>query len=169
MPRRLVALAFALCAGMATAGPAGVPLPFEPVQVGQGTLRFVGMRIYDAELWAPAMDWRPDAPYVLQLTYARAIRAEALVKSTLEEISVQGHLPPQRRQAWEASLLSLFPDVKAGDRLAAVRLPGQGVSFHAGTRELGRIDDEAFAEAFFAIWLGPQTRKPALRARLLGG
>jgi hypothetical protein len=62
---------------------------------------------------------------------------------------------------------ALFPDVEAGDRLTGVRIPGSGVAFYKGTRRLGQIDDEAFADAFFGIWLHPATRAPDLRARLL--
>ncbi len=160
----LLALAFP-----ASAAPAGVPLPFEPAQVGQGTLRFLGLRVYDATLWAPGGTWRPDAPYALELAYARKVDRARLAASTVNEIRKQRKLPQAVLADWERQLLSLFPDVEAGDRIAAVRIPGQGVSFHAGARPLGRIGDESFAESFFAIWLDASTSVPALRDRLLGG
>jgi hypothetical protein len=158
--------ALALPAG---AGPAGVTLPFETAQVGQGTLRFLGLRIYDATLWAPGGRWRPDAPYALELTYARKIDRSRLAASTVSEIRKQRNLPQPLLADWEKQLATLFPDVKPGDRISAIRIPGQGVSFHAGPRPLGRIGDEAFAESFFAIWLDARTSVPALRDRLLGG
>jgi hypothetical protein len=153
----------------ASAAPAGVPLPFEPAQVGQGTLRFLGLRIYDATLWAPGGTWRPHAPFALELTYARKVDRTRLAASTVNEIRKQSKLPQAVLADWERQLVSLFPDVEPGDRIAAIRIPGQGVSFHAGPRPLGRIRDETFAESFFAIWLDARTSAPALRERLLGG
>jgi hypothetical protein len=153
----------------ASAGPAGIALPFETVQIGQGTLRLFGLRIYDATLWAPGGRWRPDAPYALELTYARKIDRSKLAASTVSEIRKQRKLPQPVLADWERQLAEIFPDVEPGDRVAAIRIPGQGVSFHAGPRPLGRIGDEAFAESFFAIWLDASTSAPALRDRLLGG
>lgn len=153
----------------ASAGPAGITLPFETVQIGQGTLRLFGLRIYDATLWAPGGRWRPDAPYALELTYARKIDRSKLAASTVSEIRKQRKLPQPVLADWERQLAEIFPDVVPGDRVAAIRIPGQGVSFHAGPRPLGRIGDEAFAESFFAIWLDARTSVPALRERLLGG
>jgi hypothetical protein len=153
----------------ASAGPAGVPLPFDTAQVGQGTLRFLGLRIYDATLWAPAGTWRADAPFALELTYARKVDRSRLAASTVSEIRKQRTLPQAVLADWERQLAALFPDVEPGDRIVAIRIPGQGVIFHAPPRPLGRIGDEAFAESFFAIWLDARTSVPALRDRLLGG
>lgn len=166
---RLAAIALLLLAAPVCAGPAGVSLPFASVQVGHGTLRYFGLRIYDATLWAPDGKWRPDAPYALELAYAREFAGATLAASTVEEIRKQRKLPQPTLAAWEKQLKSLFPDVKPGDRLAAVRIPGEGVSFHAGSRTLGRVDDETFADSFFGIWLDARTAVPALRARLIGG
>lgn len=168
-PRLATACLLACLALPVGAGPAGVPLPFAAAPVGQGALKFLGMRVYDATLWAPGGRWRPDAPYALELTYARKLDRATLTSSTVKELRRQRQLSDARLQAWEQALQAVFPDVQPGDRLAAVRIPGEGVVFHAGPRMLGHIDDEAFAESFFAIWLGPATRSPELRERLLGG
>jgi len=153
----------------AWAGPAGVRLPFETARVGQGTLQYFGFRIYDATLWAPGGKWHADAPYALELAYAREFSGATLASSTVKQMRKQGRLPPPTLATWEKKLGAMLPDVKPGDRLAAIRIPGQGVSFHAGSRPLGQIGDEAFAESFFAIWLDTKTAVPALRSRLLGG
>lgn len=153
----------------AWAGPAGVRLPFESARVGHGTLHYFGFRLYDITLWAPDGKWRPDAPYALELAYAREFAGATLASSTVEQMRKQGRLLPPTLATWEKKLGAMLPDVKPGDRLAAIRIPGQGVSFHAGSRPLGQIGDEAFAESFFAIWLDARTAVPALRSRLLGG
>ena len=59
------------------------------------------------------------------------------------------------------------PDVKKGDRIVGVYQPGNGARFFFNGASRGEIRDAAFAERFFAIWLGPRTSEPAMRAALL--
>ena len=66
-------------------------------------------------------------------------------------------------------MLRSFVDVKPGDQLLGVYLPGIGVRFFARSGLTAEIRDEAFARAFFAIWLDARTRAPKLRENLLKG
>lgn len=145
------------------------PLPhltdFEAV--GSGTLRVFGLRIYDATLWSPSGGWAPGQPFALELRYARSFAGAAIARRSVEEMRAQRPYPAATLARWETQMRGLFPDVQAGDRLVGVRIPGEGAAFYSGTRKLGQIDDEAFADAFFGIWLAPTTRAPDLRARLL--
>jgi len=168
-PSLAAAVLLAALALPAAAAPAMPRLPFEPARVGQGRLDFLGLHLYDATLWAPEGRWRADAPYALEFVYARSFAGGTLASSTIGEMRRQRRLAPASLAAWGDRLKALLPDVRPGDRRAAVRIPGKGVAFQAGSRALGQIEDEAFAEAFFAIWLDPATRRPDLRARLLGG
>lgn len=64
----------------------------------------------------------------------------------------------------------IFPDVRAGERIVGMHLLEGAVFYHQAesrTRLLGRIDDPAFARAFFAIWLNSKSSAPELRAILL--
>lgn len=166
-PLRLALALLLLAAGSVFARPQA-PLPFEPNVVGAGTLRFMGFALYDGKLWSPSGRWDADAPYALELTYARAFDGEDIVRRSLDEIRRLRAPDEATLTRWEARLKAIFPDVKAGDRLTGVRLPGQGARFYVGERLLGRIDDESLAEAFFAIWFDPRTRAPDLRRKLLG-
>lgn len=145
------------------------PLPhlsnFEPV--GSGTMRFFGLRLYDATLWSPGGVWSANKPYALELAYARSFNGTAIVQRSIEEMRAQRPWPEATLARWEKDMRALFPDVKKGDRLIGVRQPGAGVTFYSGPLKLGQIDDETFAEAFFGIWLNPTTRAPDLRAQLL--
>jgi len=145
------------------------PLPQLPdfEAVGSGTMRFLGLRIYDATLWSPSGVWSADQPYALQLVYARSFDGAAIARRSVEEMRGQRAYPATTLARWEQQMRALFPDVKKGDRLIGVRQPGAGATFYSGTRKLGQIDDEAFADAFFGIWLNPSTSAPALRAQLL--
>lgn len=166
-PLRL-AFALLLCVtGAAWARPLPA-LPFEPVPVGAGTLRFLGLPLYDGRLWSPDGRWRVDAPFALELIYARGFDGEDIARRSIDEMRRLGDHAPSTLARWETQLRAVFPDVKPGDRLTGVRLPGAGVRFYAGTRHLGDIGDERFAEAFFGIWFDARTRAPDLRRKLLG-
>jgi hypothetical protein len=145
------------------------PLPhladFEAV--GSGTLRYFGLRIYDATLWSPGGVWTAGEPFALELRYARRFDGAAIARRSIDEIRAQRPYPDATLARWEAQMRAIFPDVQAGDRLTGVRMPGAGAAFYHGTRKLGQIDDEAFGDAFFGIWLHPATRAPDLRARLI--
>jgi len=138
------------------------PLPhlshFEAV--GSGTMRFFGLRIYDATLWSPGGVWSASQPYALELVYARSFDGSAIAQRSIEEMRAQRPWPEATLARWERDMRALFPDVEKGDRLIGVRIPGAGATFYSGSRKLGQIQDEAFAEAFFGIWLHPTTRAP---------
>ena len=161
-----LAAAALLAALAAQASPLPQLTDFKPV--GSGTLRFLGLPIYDATLWSPGGAWAANRPFALELRYARSFSGSAIARRSIEEIRGLRALPSATLMRWEQQMKALIPDVQAGDRLTAVRMPGKGVAFYRDTRKLGQIDDEAFAEAFFDIWLNPATRVPDLRARLLG-
>lgn len=63
-------------------------------------------------------------------------------------------------------MAGLFPDVRPGDAIIG-EYRSAGASFHFNGRLLGRIEEAAFARAFFAIWLDARTSAPDLRAALL--
>lgn len=145
------------------------PLPHLPnfEAVGSGTMRFFGLRIYDATLWSPGGVWSANQTYALELVYARSFDGAAIASRSIDEMRAQRAYPDATLARWEQQMRALFPDVKSGDRLTGVRIPGAGAAFYSGPRKLGQIDDETFANAFFGIWLDPATRAPGLRTRLL--
>ena len=137
---------------------------------GSGTLRFLGLEVYQAQLWVrPGFTPRTWAnqPLALELRYARAFSADAIAKRSLEEMQRQQALTGAQTRHWQAQLAALLPDVAAGDRLAGLYEPGQGVRFLFNGQAHGQIDDPLFARLFFGIWLSPQSSEPTLRAALL--
>lgn len=154
---------------LATSALHASPLPHLPSfeAVGSGTMRFFGLRLYDATLWSPGGVWSASQPYALELVYARSFDGGAIAQRSIEEMRAQRPWPEATLARWEKDMRALFPDVDKGDRLIGVRMPGAGATFYSGSRKLGQINDEAFADAFFGIWLNPATRAPGLRAQLL--
>lgn len=157
-------------ANVALPAPVAAELPGARLQ-GQGTLRFLGMHIYDARLWAPG-PVRPDSvertALALELQYARTLRGPLIAERSIEEMRRVGDFSPEQGQRWEAAMTRLFPDVRAGDRIFGLQRPGEGARFLFGERALGEVRDAEFARLFFGIWLSPRTSEPALRAALLG-
>lgn len=137
---------------------------------GSGTLRFLGMEVYQAKLWVQPgftpRTWTHQS-LALELRYARGFSARAIAGRSLEEMQRQQALTEAQTGHWQAQLAALLPDVAAGDRLVGLYQPGQGVRFLFNGQPRGQIDDPLFARLFFGIWLSPQSSEPTLRAALL--
>ena len=180
--RLVVALAVAVVvgAGLVRAAPQNTVAPPvftqqtlpDAVFIGQGQMRFLGLRIYDARLWSqPQFDAKNfDAyPLVLELAYHRAFTGQAIAQRSIHEIQRQGKLSPAQGQRWLQALAALLPDVQAGDRLTGLYKPGLGLRLWRGQQALGTINDAELARRFFGIWLSPRTSEPSLRSALLAG
>lgn len=151
----------------------------EPREVGRGTLRFLGMRVYEAILWtagapravAPESVLAPfDRDFALELVYAMSLAGARIAERSDQEIGRQ----PDRGSAveranWLARMRAIFPDVRAGDRITGIYRVGGPTRFLLNDKPLGEVDDPAFGRAFFGIWLDPRTSEPALREALLRG
>lgn len=147
---------------------------------GEGDFRWFGLRIYRAQLWVAAPWPEPQRgsepapwlaqPFVLQIQYYRAISREQFVDATLEEIERihGGRYQPEQLARWRAALMAMWQDVQAEDVLSALHQPGTGCRFYARTQVLGELADADFAEAFFSIWLHPNSRDRGLRRQLIG-
>ncbi len=170
-----------LAAGAALASPVWAQAAAAPAELaadlpqarlqGSGRLRFLGLRIYDIRLWAGASpvaaQWA-GVPLALELEYARNLGGTQIAERSLVEMRRLAEPPADTAERWLAAMKKMFPDVKEGDRITGLNLPGQGARFfHNGTLR-GEVRDTEFARLFFGIWLSPRTSEPALREALLG-
>ena len=160
----------ASASGLSTATTGHAQLPGSRLQ-GQGLLRYLGLRVYQARLWT-LPDFRPatplEQPLVLELEYLRTLKGSAIAERSLQEMRRVGPIGEAQGQRWLTDMQRLFPDVQASDRLSGLLLPGQGARFWHNQRLLGQIDDPQFARLFFGIWLAPTTSEPQMRLSLLG-
>ena len=172
LPDPSAALASASPATAPAAPPAEVATALPGARlVGQGTLRWFGLAVYEARLWAAdGFDGqRFDAhPFALELRYLRRLDGSAITERALEEMRRSGPIAETEAAAWRAGMRTAFPDVSPGDRLTGVHDPARGTRFHFNGRVTGVLADSVFARRFYAVWLGAQTSQPALRAQLLG-
>jgi hypothetical protein len=174
MTRTLIPLFLLLCAVAAQAAdiPAHIRNEIGDARLaGQGSYRWFGLKIYDAELWVEDRGFRPDDPgsskFALSLTYARDLYGKHIARTSISEIRELGFGSGERHEVWLKEMEALFPDVHEGTRISGIHLPGQGARFYLNGNPLGEIPDSEFARAFFAIWLDPRTSASSLRNQLL--
>lgn len=165
----LALIALGVMSGAAHALPEAVVHDYPSFQLaGQGRLRWFGLHIYDAKLWAENGKFDVAGRFALDISYAREISSKRLVQSSLDEMRRLGWDDVKRLAAWRDAMTKVFPDVHKGDSITGVNVPGSGVVFYHREKSIGVIDDREFARAFFAIWLDPRTREPGLRNSLMG-
>ena len=104
---------------------------------------------------------------MLDIRYALDVAGADLAKRSIDEMRRLGRGTPAQLVRWGAAMRGVFPDIRAGDRLVGVHMPGREARFYGAQGPIGSVRDPAFARAFFAIWLDARTSEPALRARLL--
>ena len=173
-----LALALASSPGQALAQAGEPPVPTNAAALrdglrpaGQGTLRFLGLRIYDAQLWvSPGFQAAAYAtrPLALELLYHRDFTAKAIAARSIKEMRRVEPFSDEQAQRWQQALQAALPDVKEGDRLLGLYQPGAGAVFQMGGQVVGEVKDADFSRLFFGIWLSPRTSEPALRQMLIG-
>lgn len=179
---RLLSRAIVLCGlGIAAtlpalAGPTSLPAAVAADMpgarlAGEGSFRWMGLKIYDAVLWVGHSGLDPATPFAhgfaLDLAYARNLEGRKIAQASSEQIEKLGEGSADQRAAWARHMEQLFPDVTEGSHITGVYLPGRGANFYRDGKRLGEITDPDFARAFFSIWLDPRTSAPDLRTALL--
>lgn len=160
---------------MMPAGAMGISLPEQVVKetpglqlAGKGRLRWLGLLIYDASLWARGANWDAGQDFALDIRYARDIKSTRLIGTTVDEMRRLGVVDERKIAQWTEQMARVFPDVSKGQHLTGVNRAGIGADFYYQGKFAGAIADPEFARAFFAIWLDPRTREPGLRKSLIG-
>ena len=65
-------------------------------------------------------------------------------------------------------LAKMIPDVKEGDEIALTWVPDKGTQVSVRGTNAGTIEGRDFADALFAVWLGPNPVQEDLKVSLLG-
>lgn len=141
------------------------------IQIGSGELRFFGLRIYMATLFA-TKDFNPaqyaQSPILLKIEYRRAFEGRLIAERSLLEMKRQGKIATSTADLWLDLMIKAFPDLAAGDRLSG-QTDGKGaVTFMHNENPTAQTTDPEFAARFFGIWLHEATSSPELRTQLLG-
>jgi len=111
-----------------------------------------------------------DRPLALELTYRTGLQGGTITSTSRDEIERLGlATKPGQIESWESQMRTIFPNVVSGDRILGVHLPNRGALFFLNDQPIGQVNDAQFSEAFFNIWLHPETRVASLRKKLLSG
>jgi len=158
----------------------GVTLP-DTLKAGEKTLKLNGLglrkkavfKVYVGGLYLESPS--KDAGAILTADQAKAIRmhfVRDLTKAQLVEAFQEGFEANVKDRAPQKAafdrMLALVPDVKEGSTLTFAYVPGKGTTLSAGSKELGVFEGKGFADAVFAIWLGPKPPSEDLKKGLLG-
>jgi hypothetical protein len=159
----------------------GVTMP-ETISVGEKTLKLNGLglrkkaffKVYVGGLYLEAPSQNPAA--ILASDQAKAVRMTFLrdvSKSQLKDAFVDGFEANAKEKAAAQKaaiekLYSLIPDMKETQTLSFFYLPGKGTTISLGDNALGLIEGREFAEALFALWLGPKPPSEDLKKGMLG-
>jgi hypothetical protein len=135
--------------------------------VGEARLKVLLWKVYDSALYTPSGHWLGAGPYQLSLTYLRDIPVEQLIKETRTAWDEQNRVHPEQEN-WLRALAEMWPDISTGDTLVFGVGADDQNQFWFNGRSLGGIDHPDFAAFFGGIWLGEDSPRPALRARLIG-
>jgi hypothetical protein len=65
-------------------------------------------------------------------------------------------------------LAKMIPDLKKGDQMSMTWVPDRGTVVNVRGTDVGTIEGRDFADALFAVWLGPSPVQDDLKQALLG-
>ncbi len=169
----LILAAFLLLVASAWSGAQTLPEPIARDVAnlsvrGEGLLRFFGFKVYDIRLWTQGKPYSPEEPFALELAYDMSLKGRDIAERSVKEMRDQGHADEAKLKRWGEEMARIFPDIKKGDALIGVSVPGKEARFYSRDKFIAAVPDAEFARAFFDIWLSAKTSEPKLRERLLG-
>jgi hypothetical protein len=159
---------------------AGITMP-DALKAGEKTLKLNGLglrkkavfKVYVGGLYleSPSKDagaiLASDQAKAIRMHFLRDLTKAQLVEAFQEGFEANAKDKPAQKAAFD-KMLALVPDVKEGTTMTFVYLPGKGTTLAAGSKELGVFEGKGFADAVFAIWLGPKPPSEDLKAGMLG-
>ncbi len=184
--KKVTALAALFC--LATALPAfarevaGVTLPDSTTVEGK-TLKLNGMglrkkvvfKVYVGGLYLenPSKDAATvissDQIKRMQLSVLRSLSTKQVTEAIEEGFEKNSKAQMGALKARLDRLGTMIPDVEKGDQILLTYVPGKGTVVSAKNAEKGVIEGKDFADALFAVWLGPNPVQEDLKKGLLGG
>ena len=150
----------------------GAVLPLNGLAVRRATI--LKVKVYVAALYVPHRTADPrtiihsSRPFELDLSFVRGVGAKT-IRNAFDEgfaTSSEGSAALKPRIA---TLDGWIEDIRAGESMSFIGIPGRGVEFRLAGRPKGILEGEDFSRALLAIWLGEHPPNPELKTGLLGG
>lgn len=133
----------------------------QPQALGSGVFRYLGIKIYDAHVFAPeGQGFDRDQPYALKIDYQRKIRRKILLRASLEELTrIEGE------QADHADILSkltsCYRDIQPGDRIVAAPRDADALRFWVNGTQTCTLQHDNIRDRYMAMWIGDKARNQA--------
>ena len=135
---------------------------------GAAVMRFIGLKVYDVRLWTPMKPFTYADPFVVELVYDMSLKGKDIADRSVKEMRAQGFKDETKLKRWGDQMTKIFPDIKTGDTLIGLSIPGKEARFYNREQLIATVPDPEFAKAFFDIWLSEISSEPQLRLKLLG-
>jgi len=136
--------------------------------VGKGMFSYYFWDVYTGELYAPEGEYANQPPFALKLTYQRDLEGKKIAQRSIDEMKKQGDLSADDSDKWLSLMNSIFPDVSEGDVITGIATKDGTSVFYVNGEKADEIEDKAFTQRFFDIWLSDKTSEPKFRKKLLG-
>lgn len=136
--------------------------------VGQSRLKMYFFKIYDATLYAPFAKFDQGQPFALSLAYLRDFEGADIAQRSIDEMRDLGYQDTTQLAQWLIQMELSFPNITEGDVLTGIVDAQQHTQFYFNGQPTHLVADPEFTQAFFAIWLDPNTSQPKMRKQLLG-
>jgi len=160
---------------------AGVQVP-ESVALGGKTLTLNGaglrsrffVKVYVGALYLeqrssdPAAIVAADAPWKVTLTFRREVEKKQILEAFKERFELNSAADLPRLLPDLARVDAIMKDLKAGDVLEFVYLPGTGATITAPGGGSVTIEGKTFADALLRNWLGEKPADGDLKSGMLG-
>jgi len=143
--------------------------------LGMRKATFLKVNVYVAALYvtSPSRDAAAlanlNAPQELILHFVRNVGVSDMRNAWNEGFERVAKEQMPALSARIATLNSWMSDMKTGQRLGFVRLPGTGTQVSVNGVVKGTITGDDFSRALISIWLGPEPPNAELKSGLLGG
>jgi hypothetical protein len=116
----------------------------------------------------PAQILRPDEAKRIDLMFVHDVSRDQMVNAWREGFEKNAGAHMAELEPRIDQLDGYMSDRKKGDTLSFTYQPGKGVQVRDGGQVRGTIPGDDFAQALFAIWLGPHPPNEGLKDGLLG-
>lgn len=136
---------------------------------GRGTVYKFVIPAYDISLWVnEGKEWSYDQLFALEVKARWNVEKKEMLDSTIEVMKRNSCLTEDQEKKYTSFLNSFYPDLKEGDLVTVVYVPGQKILFYHNSQLLKESSDMVFARAFCDIWLSPKTKYDSARRAMLG-
>jgi len=153
----------------------GVTLHLNGMGVRIKSVAFIKVKVYVAGLYLatpsknPAAILAADEPRQLVMHFLyKEVEAAKLVEAWREGFANNSAAALPALKARLDKFCALWPAMKSGETATLTYIPGQGTKVTIKGKEVGIIEGKDFADAIFAVWLGPKPPNPELKQGLIG-